>query len=446
MGKMELPAAARGAVRPDFVPKQAYISRDYVELEKKRLWSRVWQVACREEEIPRPGDYLTYDIADESVIVTRDEQGAIRAYHNVCMHRGRRLTEATGHARTFVCRYHGWRWNLQGQNTRVVDRDDWGDMLKDDEIRLKEVRVGTWAGFVFINMDPHAEPLEQFLDPLPGIFRNFQFEKLRFRWYKTIVQPCNWKVVLEAFDEAYHVQQTHPQFLEYLSDYSQSAAYGKHGSFSYPALASGQSRFTPSPRLNKPATKDFREYVLAYFEEMHTQLQAMVTPRSHAAAQRLRTEVPQGATQQEVLMKLRQFQQEAAEADGSGWPHVTPQDMQRAGADWHVFPNLVFLPSNIDGIIAYRGRPNGDDPDSCVFDVWSLVRYAPGQEPPLERENYTEWKDTELGRILKQDFQNLGQVQKGMKSSAFPGSRTNPQQERAISNFHAVLHDYLAQP
>src|SRR5438128_1331365 len=105
MGKNDLPKAGVQEVRLDFVPKRAYIDRDYLELEKQRLWSRVWQVACREEEIAKPGDFITYDIADESLIVARTEQGEIKAYHNVCMHRGRRLAEGCGHARTFVCRY-----------------------------------------------------------------------------------------------------------------------------------------------------------------------------------------------------------------------------------------------------------------------------------------------------------------------------------------------------
>ena len=92
----------------------------------------------------------------------------------------------------------------------------------------------------------------------------------------------------------------------------------------------------------------------------------------------------------------------------------------------------------------YRARPNGDDPDSCVFDVWSLARYAAGKEPPLERQIFTDWRDhDDWGGILPQDFQNLGEVQQGMKSRGFAGSRTNPVQESPISNFHRVLHEYL---
>src|SRR5580658_8882582 len=95
---------------------------------------------------------------------------------------------------------------------------------------------------------------------------------------------------------------------------------------------------------------------------------------------------------------------------GAGWPDLSFEQMGKAGADWHVFPNLVFL-QTADAALAYRARPNGNDPDTCVFDIWSLVRYAPGTEPPLRREFYPDpMVDTveRFGLILSQDFQNMG--------------------------------------
>ena len=96
---------------------------------RERLWPYVWQIACREEEIPKVGDFVTYDILDESVIVVRSKADQIRAYFNVCPHRGNRITEGCSHAKQFVCAYHGWRFGLDGRNVKVVDRDDWGDRL-----------------------------------------------------------------------------------------------------------------------------------------------------------------------------------------------------------------------------------------------------------------------------------------------------------------------------
>ena len=99
--------SAPQAVRPDFVPRDGYISKDYVQLEKERMWPKVWQVACRLEELPNVGDYVTFDVIDESIIVTRLTGDRIKAYYNVCQHRGRHLTSGCGHATKFHCNYHG---------------------------------------------------------------------------------------------------------------------------------------------------------------------------------------------------------------------------------------------------------------------------------------------------------------------------------------------------
>lgn len=428
----------------NFVDKAHYLSQAFANAEAEYLWPRVWQVACREEEIPAPGNYVVYDIVDESIIVTRGADGEIRAFHNVCPHRGRRIVGRAGTAREFVCGYHGWRWNLDGQNTKVVDRHDWQGCLGEADVNLKTVKVAIWGGFVFINMDLNCEPLETFLAPVIERCDAFEFEKLRFRWYKTVEFPANWKVMLEGFNEAYHVQQTHPQFLEFLEDYSNSGSFGPHSAFWYPPLPDGKSRFGVSSRLDKPTDPDARKYVLAYQKEMHEQLGAMVTPRSFEAGQRLLSEVAEDAPSGEVLMKLRQFQIEAAMADGAGWPELDAEYIRNSFQDWHVFPNVVYLHSSVDGVLCYRSRPHGRNPDRCVFDVWSLMRYAPGEEPPLEREYHAEHRGVKWGRVLEQDFVNLIEVQRGMKSRAFKGSLTNPVQEQAVSNFHRTLREFVA--
>jgi hypothetical protein len=117
-----------------------------------------------------------------------------------------------------------------------------------------------------------------------------------------------------------------------------------------------------------------------------------------------------------------------------------------AGLDWHIFPHLIILPY-LDGALAYRARPNGLDPDSCVYDIWSLARYAPGQEPPIRREIFDDYRDHDgWGRILAQDFSNMEAVQRGMHSRGFKGSRTNPEQESAVSNFHRSLREFVGGP
>jgi phenylpropionate dioxygenase-like ring-hydroxylating dioxygenase large terminal subunit len=429
-------------IRDDFVPKDVYFSKDFAELEAERLWPRVWQLACRLEEIPNVGDFVTYDIVDDSIIVVRTSASAVKAYHNVCPHRGRRLTEGCGHAEKFICRFHGWQYSLGGANIKVIDREDWGDCLKDEDIRLKDVRVDFWGGFVFINMDPDCEPLADFISPVDDYCSKFEFEKLRFRWYKTTIVPANWKAVLEFFNEFYHVQQTHQQLLPFTNDYSNSDGFGRHSAMWYPAT--GALPLSRSPRLPPKEEPDFRQYVLRFVETFNRDLKAMVTERNYLATQRLREEVPASAPPLEVMNKWVQFQIEAAMADGSGWPEgLTAEYIDRSKLDWHVFPNTIYLHGFVDGVLWYRARPNGRDPESSIFDVWSLQRYGPGKAPPLQREFYPNWKEGDWPLIFRQDFANLAEVQKGLRSRGFTGSRPNPVQERAITHFHRTLREFV---
>lgn len=435
-----------GLVRDDFVPKESYVSNEFLQKEKANLWSSVWQVACREEELEQVGNFVTYDIHDESFIVTRTAENEIKAFHNVCMHRGRRLTAGCGHARRFHCNFHGWRWNLDGSVNRILDRSDWHGCpsVSDEDFALREASVGTWGGFVYINPDPKAEPLADYLAPMPGFIDPFELQKMRYRWHVSVKLPCNWKVALEAFNEGYHVAATHPQLLENMGDdVTRSYTYGRHGMFGYPTATRAWG--APSPRTGKPAPDDLRPGLIAFFDEMNTTLKAIYTERDTEASRRLLTEAQPSSDIGTLMGPLLKFQREASIAAGAGWPDVSVQQLGAAGVNWHIFPNQIFL-MYLDGALCYRSRPNGDDPDSCIYDIWSIQRYAPGAEPPLERLVFhgdDDWKNfSSISIILQQDFDNMEQVQKGMKSSAFQAARTSPLQETSVSNLHRWVRHY----
>src|SRR5690242_8379809 len=124
--------AAQPLSTPMTIGVDAYISPEYARAEGDKLWAKVWQQVCRVEELARVGDFLTYDILDDSIIVARTAPDTLRAYHNVCAHRGRRLVDtppgahdAHGQRKQFVCGFHGWRYDLEGRNTFVPERGDW---------------------------------------------------------------------------------------------------------------------------------------------------------------------------------------------------------------------------------------------------------------------------------------------------------------------------------
>ena len=124
----------------DRIPKQRYYDQDFYALETELFWPRVWQMACRLEEIPKPGDFVEYEILDQSIIVVRVDDRTVRAYYNSCRHRGMKLVEGSGSRRTFVCPFHGWCWGLDGKNTFVLRSEMF------DEDNLVRLRTRACAG------------------------------------------------------------------------------------------------------------------------------------------------------------------------------------------------------------------------------------------------------------------------------------------------------------
>jgi phenylpropionate dioxygenase-like ring-hydroxylating dioxygenase large terminal subunit len=435
-------------VQADFVPAEHYLSTEFLKLEKARLWPKVWQIACREEELPDVGSFVTYNIMDESIVVVRSSETTIRAFHNVCQHRGRRLTSGCGQLSRFHCRFHGWQYGLDGAVSRITDRQDWDDCANftDADLSLKAVRVDTWGGFVFVNLDADAEPLSDYLAPVPKFLDPFEIGKMRYRWYASVKMPCNWKVGVEAFNEGYHVSATHAQWQHvYGTDISRNQTFGRHGMFYYP-FDPARPVGAPTERSGLPTPADLRPKIVEYFDMFATTLRAIFSERDAEAVRRLLTDVDADAPAGDVLMKVLEFQREAAVAAGAGWPDISMQQIMEAGTDWHVFPNFVILPYPT-GALAYRAIPDAKDPDVCIFEVYALQRYAPGAEPPLKRQYLhgdKDWQNfKEISIVLQQDFDNMEEVQRGMHSSGFTGARPNPLQEATVSNFHKAIRAYL---
>ena len=419
-----------------------YISPEFAKIEAEKLWYRVWLMACREEEIPNVGDYYTYDIVDQSIIVIRVAADEIKAYYNVCPHRGRTITEGCGHAARLFCKFHGWSWKLDGTIAKVVDRHEWPEeSLTDDDLNLVPVKVGRWSGWVYINMDPDSISLEEHLAPAKAYLDPYDIGGMNYHWRKSTIFDCNWKVALEAFNEGYHVQTTHNQMLRYMDDWTQSYARGRHSHFGYwesMPMGSRSARLTDG----KP-TEDIRPGIRDYMEDMAATLNAGSSVQTVFAARRVEQEVPPGTPPMEVLAKFGQYIYENAASQGLQWPSITPEQMYAAGVDWHLFPNQIML-MGPTGLLGYRARPFGNDPDKCVWDVYSLQRYPEGQVPKVEHEWSQDHGDVDFwGLILTQDYQNMGQVQKGMKSKGFKGAKPNPRQEIAVINFHRSLDDFV---
>lgn len=424
--------------RPVALGTEPYFSEAYARAENEKLWGKVWQLACREEEIEKVGDYVTYDILGESIIVIRTAPDRIAAYYNACQHRGRRLTEGCGRAQKFVCRFHGWQWDINGENLHVLDRDDWEGVLTADNLRLPQVKVDTWGGYVFANMDPDCQSLRDYLGVVPDMLDPFEIDRMRYRWRQWLYFPCNWKVAVEAFIEGYHVLGTHPQLTKHSHTKTWSKAYDRHsvmGALTDKGSIGGGTAGTS-------AAKDMRTALPEVLDQLWEEVNASTTETIVKAARRLADELPPDTPPVEVQMHLMKRAREDDAARGVIWPTIDPRHIGESGNDWHVFPNSVLL-HGPTFLLGYRARPNGYNPESCIFEVYVLERFPEGQEPRPENV-YTPQEDADAWRkVLGQDFSNMAGVQQGMQSRGFRGARPNPFQERAVTNFHRNLAEYM---
>jgi len=314
--------------------------------------------------------------------------------------------------------------------------------MSDNDLALKPVKVGLWGGFVFINFDRNAEEFDRFIAPVPEHLNCLEFEKMSFIWYKTMKIGANWKTVIESFMESYHVAIAHPQTVPFMDSTSVSYAYGKHGRHGYP---NARPLGAPSPLTGMSPPEDLRTGYLSIFQAFADQIGgAVVSMRSKATVQRILEELPPNASFGEIQAASYRLVREAALSEGADIASPTAEQAEHLGVDWNIFPNMVLV-FGLDCTLVFRSRPDGEDPNRCVFDMWGLLRQG-SQPAEWTREYYESWQANrdQIPHLLVQDLNNMEGVQRGMRSSAFSGARTNPVQEKQVSNNHKHIAEYLS--
>jgi phenylpropionate dioxygenase-like ring-hydroxylating dioxygenase large terminal subunit len=427
---------------PVTIGPEAYTSREYAQAERENLWRKAWLQAGRLEDIPEAGDFVTFEIGDDSVIVLRAEDGTVRAFHNVCAHRGRRLVDtpagqrnARGNRRNFICGFHGWTYNLAGKCTYVQHQDDWQGALSEERTSLGPVLCDSWGGWLWINLDPGACPLAEWLGAVPEMLDPYGLENMRPRWRKWIVFECNWKVALEAFDETYHVSTTHPEFNAFGQFRGWARNQGLHSHIGYDA-PKGQEEDAGKLRTGigdaRISTAEMQDFT---WDNANTN----TTMTLVEAARRLVDELPEGTPPAEVSRHWIAAAKATDAARGVVWPTVDPLHTAKAGTAWQIFPNFQ-IGHAVNNMLCYMARPCGDDPGKCIFEAAVYELYPEGEAPA------TEWTYTEPHEwppVLQQDFANMRAVQIGMKSAGFRGTLPNPYMERAIASLHMNLAKFM---
>jgi len=399
------------------VPIDRYTSQEFHDLEVERVWKRTWQMACREEEIPEPGDHMVYEIAGMEALIVRGADQSIRAFANTCLHRGRALKDRAGSSEEIRCPFHGWTWNLDGSLKSIPCRWDFPHVER-DEYSLPEFKTGSFGGFVFINMDPNAESFDHFIGDLPDHFDRWPLEDRYKEAHVARVLPCNWKVAQEGFMEAYHVITTHPQMLNGIGD--SNSQYDAWDNFSRAITPN----MTPSPHLDfEPSEQE--------------KLQAMIVTGLDAEPA---IRVPENMTARELMAQMARMQLQALV------PSVTHLSDAELNDSFYytVFPN--FHPWGAYNKLNYRFRPNGNDPNSSIMEVIYLAPFR-GKRPAPAKVHWLEegesWTEApELGPLCKvfdQDTVNLPNVQRGLRSAKHSHVTFSNYQETKIRHFYALL-------
>jgi nitrite reductase/ring-hydroxylating ferredoxin subunit len=409
-----------------------YIDPAYAKKELETLWKTTWQFACREEHIPEVGDYYVYDLAHYSFIVTRVSRNEIRAYYNACLHRGTKLRASgtEGCANEFRCPFHGWSWNIDGTNKNVTCDWDFPHVEKKD-LCLPQARVETLGGFVFVNMDGNAPSLAHYIGP--DAMAHITKWKLEDRYivaHVSKVIPANWKLTMEAFMEAYHVIETHPQVAPSNGDAnSQYDTYGDHVNRFISTLG------VVSPHLKGRVSE---QNILDQFTVGDSSVLA-------GADRKLK----QGETaRQRMADMMRSMFEKATNADLSG---VSDSELLDCFS-YTVFPNTFLFPG-ISLPMVYRFRPVKGDHRKCLYEVLFLrpvpkegTRPEPASEVRLEEhQSFTEAEgmDPGFGAILDQDTENLLLEQEGLEASAKKGLTLGNYQEIRIRHFENMVDKYV---
>ncbi len=429
------PTIDRATPLPDIGDKrfsgERFFSRDFMDREWTHLWRRTWNMGPRVEELNRAGDYIIHNLGKESFIFVMSEEGVIRAFYNVCQHRGKRIVcdQRAGNERFFQCAFHGWSWNIDGSIKGIPDQHSYpqfSDGLPTDELALSEIRVDTWGGWTWFNIDGEAEPLLEYLDVLPEQIAPYRMQDMRVFVNATFLWDCNWKIAVDAFNESYHFRGIHPEMMLWSNSNAKLELLGKH---------SRMINEYGAPSKPHRDTMEISERMQAYMRYF-----GLDPDQWEGPARDVRLE----------KHKINRQQQTDGVVPHLPYGQMTDEQLSDVyhyfyfpGAAQNIFP---------EGINTFRYRPHETDPNKCYYDLIMMAHFPEGEEPTGVEHLYFDHKiqyvdlldpAVEVASfILQQDADNVPEVQQGVQSEGYKGMYLGEQEIR-VRHFHNMIDQYL---
>ena len=421
--------------------REHYAGSATMQREWDNMWRTTWLLAGVEQDVAEPGDFFTFDIGRESILVARTETGDLSAVYNVCQHRGNRLQMLPYGSvlDSHNCPYHGWSYHLDGRLRSVPDRERFSGRIDCATLSLKAVRVRAWAGLVWLNMDHAAPPLEAFLGPIMAELEPYRIGEMRLVRDQTCKLDANWKTVIDNFSEVYHVDFIHAQHASFVNCRDARVDLYPYGHSAFRVDGYVVNPRYPVPDLPPPILAGAMEAIGLAPEDYRGRVEDV-----RAAAQQRKRAI--GA---EVGF------------DYSGLTDDQVSDIWQ----YNLFPNII-MTVKPEEVWIMRPRPHPTDPDKCFFDKLTLAmpfdergsehslvllgdpeaaRIMTSGERP-ERDVFTQDKvndgSVSMTQTVDQDIYYLPDMQAGMHSAGFSQAMLSDDENR-IRHFHDWLATWL---
>lgn len=413
---------------------ERYYSPEFMRAEWENIWTKTWQLVARVDEFSEPGAFYVHELGKESFLFVKGDDGQIRGFYNVCQHRGNRLCQADhGVLDTFTCPFHGWQWANDGSLKRVMDPQFFRQFdggVPADELALSPVKIDTWGGWLWFNMDHDACRLAEYLGAPGTHLETYEFEKFHLIDYQTFEWNGNWKHAWDAFNESYHFGALHPDMIE----------FGEGHDIPIELLGI-HSRMLNFNRTVSEIVED---------QESFTPLRKhMMTAGANGG------EADYSGPAKDV--HLEEIRRRRAMENETYLPFKHMNDEQLVHQyHYSFFPNTTFTQTP-DGGAVFRYRPHATDPNRCYYDFFILAHLPPGtpkiQRPPHKTHAHEDGIDYAqafdgtfdpiLANVLAQDGSNMVTMQAGVQSDSFKGMNLC-EQELRLRHFHKTIDDFIA--
>ena len=414
---------------------ERYYSPQFMRDEWDHMWTKVWLVAGLEEEIAKPGDRMTFDMGPESILCTRDQEGKVRVFYNVCQHRGNKLVhDEYSSGKQMMCAYHGWRYDVNGElKFAPHNKKDYPQGDPCEKLKLRELKSEVCGGFIWYSMNDDAPSLEEYLGPVYSQIHTYDLHRFKRTHWVTVEGDFNWKVVQDNFNESLHLPYVHPSTKHVMEQHytlCQMDVFEEHGHarMIMPGARPSMGQKGSYDETLKQMQPDFDFWGVdgeQFRDDPHS-----------------------------IREFMQKYRREKGPEKGFDFSGLTDQQLTDH-FHYTIFPNFS-LSLKPDGAFFLMARPHHKDPEKCIFDAWYLNWFPDGTTEYYSQAMFQTISfdepvphvkgkvgEVSCGKVIDEDLSVRTTQQKGLRSKGYEGGYLTGQEFR-VQFFHEELDRYIA--